>query len=129
MNITHRWGPVNVTFSGVSFWDHNPYTELVAYLARIESKLDRILHEVLQGEKMAAVDLTALQNQVAKNTSVTASALTLIQGLQANVATLSKQLADAIAAGDPAAIQATQAALDSLAAQIQSSDDALAGAV
>lgn len=58
-------------------------------------------------------DLTALTAQVATNTSVVSSALTLIQGLAAQLA----------AAGtDPAALAALQA-------QLATSDTALAAAV
>lgn len=60
--------------------------------------------------------LLALQNQVAANTTVTGSALTLIQGFNA-------QLAAAMASGDP------PGALAALQAQLQQSDDSLAAAV
>lgn len=71
----------------------------------------------------------ALVAQVAINTSVTGSALTLIQGLAATQATLSAQLAAAIAAEDPVAIAAVQKALDDSATALGVSDSALAAAV
>ena len=83
-----------------------------------ESKLDRIismLEEVIHREVTMAGELDALTAQVAANTTVEGSALTLIQGL-------AKQLADAIAAGNPAALTALQT-------QLKTSADALAAAI
>ena len=75
--------------------------------SRLEGKLDQIL-SLLKG-----IHMDQLIAQVAANTSVIGSALTLIQGLAAQLA----------AAGtDPAK-------LADLAAQLKASDDALAAAV
>ena len=60
-------------------------------------------------------DLTTLEAQVTANSDVEASAVLLIQGI-------AKQLADAIAANDPAKIQALQD-------KLKTSADALAAAV
>lgn len=59
--------------------------------------------------------LTDLQAQVQKTTEVETSAVTLIQGI-------AQKLADAIAAGDPAALTALQT-------ELATSADALAAAV
>jgi hypothetical protein len=67
----------------------------------------------IQGVIMSALD--TLKSQVAANTTVIGSAVTLIQGLKA-------KLDEAIASGDPAALQALS---DELATQ----DAALAQAV
>lgn len=63
--------------------------------------------------EMAAID--DLKAEVARDTDVTSSAVTLLQGLH-------DQLAAAIAAGDPAAIQA-------VADQLRTNTDALAASV
>ncbi len=74
-----------------------------------------LLNQLLgQGDEMQA-DLVTLTAQVAENTSVEGSAVTLIQGI-------AKQLADAIAANNPAA-------LDALQAQLNASATALAAAI
>ncbi len=76
---------------------------------RIERKLDRILF--LLEEEMA--DLTSLIAQVAENTTVEASAITLINGLAVQIA----------AAGtDPTKLAALQT-------QLKTSSDALAAAI
>lgn len=63
--------------------------------------------------KATAGDLTALTAQVAQNTTVEASAVTLIQGLAAQITALQN---------DPAALAA-------LAAQLQTSATALSAAI
>jgi hypothetical protein len=82
----------------------------------MDKKLDKILVMlgIVQGkEDELMADLTALTAQVAQNTTVEQSAVTLIQGLAAQIA----------AAGtDPAALQALQD-------QLKVSADALAAAV
>ena len=80
--------------------------EILIALARIETRLFTN-HE----ETMA--DITALTAAVAQETTLQASVLTLLQGLQSQVANL----------------QPTQAAIDALATQMQSNISALAAAV
>ena len=83
-----------------------------------DHKLDRIismLGEVIHREVEMAGELDALTAQVTANTDVENSALLLIQGI-------AQKLADAIAAGNPAALTALQA-------QLKTSADALAAAV
>jgi hypothetical protein len=74
-------------------------------------------------------NVAKLQADVTAMTSVDQSILALITGLNTQVAELTKQLQDAITAGDPTAIQA---AADALAAQntiIEQQTAALAAAV
>ena len=75
------------------------------------------------------LNVSALTSSVANNTSVIGSALALIQGFKASQEALSKQLADAIASGDPAALAAAQQAIDDGVAQLTQSDNDLAAAV
>lgn len=72
-----------------------------------------LLRQILQKEKDMAADLTALTAQVAENTSAEASAITLLNGLSAQLASI---------ATDPVAVAA-------LAAELKSSGDALAAAI
>ena len=78
-------------------------------LQPISSKLD----EILRGERKMSAQLDALQAQVEQNTNLEASAVTLIEGLAA-------QIADA--ANDPVQIAA-------LSAKLQTSATALAAAI
>lgn len=69
-----------------------------------------------------AIDVTKLKAAVAKLTTVEESVLALITKIADNQKALAQQLADAIAANDPAAIQAAQTAIDeadALAAAVQ----------
>jgi hypothetical protein len=90
--------------------------ELHVYLHGSEEKLDKILHivqDLQKGELTIMADLTTLTAQVKANTDVEASAVTLIQGIAAQLAA---------AKTDPVAIQA-------LSDQLKTSADALAAAV
>ena len=74
-----------------------------------------VFHKLFsQGEKIMG-ELQALKEKVAANTTVIGSAITLLQGLKA-------KLDEAIAAGDPAALQA-------LSDELGNTDQALADAV
>ena len=76
---------------------------------QLNSKLDTII----KGLQTMASDLTALTAQVEQNTTVEGSAITLLQGLAAKIASL---------ANDPAAIAA-------LATQLNTSATALSAAI
>jgi prophage DNA circulation protein len=86
------------------------------WLSRIEHKVDRLLAGLQTVEtEMTAIDdaVAALTTQVQANTDAESSAITLIQGLATQIASL---------ASDPAAITA-------LAAKLKTSADSLAAAV
>jgi len=72
--------------------------------------------------------LDSLQAAVAKNTTVGTSIITLLQGLTAMIAALRQQLADAIAANDPAAVAAVLDALTALETSVAADTQALADA-
>lgn len=76
------------------------------------------LIRIERNQKHMALDLTKLTADVAALTSVDESAITLLQGLKAEV--------DAIPTGDPAA---TQAAIDDLSAKIEAGSAGLAAAI
>lgn len=82
---------------------------------QIRDLLHRIDTRITQMEKRLMSALDNLRAQVERNTNVTDSAITLLQGLKA-------QLDAAIASGDPAAVQAVA---DNLGAET----DKLAAAV
>jgi hypothetical protein len=94
-----------------------------AAIARIESKLDAFI--LLEGKQMAALDdqITALTTEVTNDTTVVGSALTAINGIQAQVAA---GVAAALAAG---ATPAQLAALSALDTTLQTNNTALANAV
>jgi hypothetical protein len=86
-----------------------------ATMADVVARLERIEQRSISQGVQAMSALSDLQAQVAANTSVEASAVTLIQGLAAQIAT-------AAAASDTAALQA-------LSSQLNSSASALAAAI
>lgn len=103
------------------------------------SQLKKILErlEIVQGKEdeiMASIDdlkanVATLISDVAAEGTVIASAVAAIKGLTDQMAVLSQELADAIAANDPVAIQA---AADAIAGQNQAIIDqtaALAAAI
>lgn len=79
-----------------------------ANLASLERKLDEaltLLRSVLTLEETQVADLSALQAEITENGDVVDSAVTLLTSL-------SQQLRDALAADDPAALQALADELD-----------------
>ncbi len=82
-------------------------------LKRIEQKLDAILSFLQQWEKTMAASLETLTAQVQANTDAEASAIQLLTGLSALIASLKT---------DPVALQA-------LADKLKGSSDALAAAI
>ena len=98
------------------------FTPFETYTSRVleeiqatQARHTELLNQLLGKEDEMKADLTTLTAQVAQNTSVEASAVTLIQGIAA-------QLAAAIASNNPAE-------LDALQAQLATSATALAAAI
>jgi len=88
---------------------------MFARLKRIEQKLDLLIRNIEAMSTTISANLQALETQIAQNTSVEGSAVTLIQGLAA-------QLQAALASGDDAALPA-------LTQQLNASATALAAAI
>jgi len=87
----------------------------------VNAKLDiliNLVNRLLMKERQMAIDLTTVTAEVAKNTDVTASVVTLLNNLTAIIKAIP-------ASSDPT----TQAALDKLTATLASNDTAIAGAV
>lgn len=87
---------------------------------RLEMKVDETLHLLrsinertkhMPTASEVAAQANALLAKVSANTDATASIATFIQGLKDQLAAIQQQLADAIAANDPAALQAASDAL------------------
>ena len=98
---------VNLNVDVHVYWHGNPVEQ---------QKLDLILDAVnnlVQEEKEIMADLTTLTTQVQQNTDVEASAITLLNGLSAQIAQIKN---------DPVALQA-------LADQLKTSSDSLASAI
>jgi hypothetical protein len=76
-----------------------------------------------------AIDVSALIAEVQRETSVEKGALKVIQTMASTQASLSQQLADAIAANDPAKLAAVQAAIDQSVQTMKANDDELAAAI
>ena len=96
-----------------------------AILKDIQAKLSTLIAQ----ENSQMIDTSKLVAEVANETTVEQSVLTLVSNMAANEAALSQQLASAIAANDPVALAAVQTAIDSSVATLQANDSALAAAV
>ena len=93
----------------------------LAIYKEIDRKLDTLLgmvQQLLTLEKRMAVDFTAITAEVARQTTVDASIVQLLDNVVA-----------ALAAIAPSTDPATQASIDALRATIASNDDAIAAAV
>ena len=93
----------------------------LAIYKEIDRKLDTLLgivQQILTLEKKMAVDFTAITAEVARQTTVDASIIQLLDNVAA-----------ALAAIAPSSDPATQASLDALRATLQANDDAIAAAV
>ena len=87
-------------------------------ITKVQNAVDKILEivrEIKQGGITMAGELEVLKEAVASNTTVIGSAIVLLQGLK-------QKLDEAIASGDPAALQALS---DELGAQDQALADAI----
>ena len=104
-------------------------TRQLANIQNLDANLNQLLHgqasgrqylEIMQQmEQKMAVDLTAANAEITRNTDLTAS-------IKAAFASLAQQVADLkTASTDPA----TQAAIDALVAQLKANDDANADAI
>lgn len=108
-------------------------------LHTIENKLEAILvvsNLLLKGERVIMASLDDLKANVATliatvtaEGDVVQAAVLAINGLTGQIATLSQQLADAIALGDPVAIQAAADAIKAQNDLIVSQTAALAAAI
>lgn len=95
----------------MSFWPWN--NEILAAIATTNAKLDKLFTLVTKVETEMASDLQTLTDQVTATLTVEQSAITLINGLAADIASLKN---------DPAALQA-------LSDQLKASATALSAAI
>jgi hypothetical protein len=93
--------------------DLTAYERITKRLERIEDKLDQLLVSFTQAKEAIMADLGSLTAEVERNTAVDQSAITLLNGLAAQIESLKS---------DPVALQA-------LADQLKGSSDNLAAAV
>ena len=87
------------------------WRQLFDQLARIERKVDDLGLIVLRAKEATMATLDDLVTDVAAQATVVDSVVTLLQGLR-------DQLAAAIAAGDPAKVQAVLTAIDANTAKL-----------
>jgi len=97
--------------------------EVRARLTRIEGLLAQIYGKEIASTMTLQDDIATLQTKVAANTTVVGSAVTLLQGLSGQVASLKQQLADAGATPDQLA------AIESFTTQLDAGTQSLAAAV
>jgi hypothetical protein len=101
-------------------------------LDRIEAMLDRLLTQEaasMSDLKDVQSKIQKLSDDVAAESTVTDSAVALLTGMNQTLKDVKKQLADAIASNDPAAIQAAADALDAVTSAVDLNSQRLADAV
>ena len=86
----------------------------------ITSKQLELINQLLKDSKTMAIDFTALTNEVANQTTIDASVITLVNGLAAQIVDAVKNAAD---------LAAAQAQVSSLAAQFAANNALVAAAV
>jgi hypothetical protein len=114
----------------------NGLQSLVTELRDGQRETNDLLTQVLKGNtsEMATLNdltagITALAASVKANADAEQSTITLLQGLSGQVKTLTQELADPIAANDPAAIQAALTALQNQTTALDQNTSQLAAAV
>ncbi len=110
-------------------WSFGRIFQVVSENNSLLRDLQRKLSILIAQENSLMIDTSKLVAEVANETTVEQSVLTLVSNMAANEAALSSQLAAAIAANDPVALAAVQTAIDSSVATLQANDAALASAV
>jgi phage shock protein A len=88
-----------------------------------DRRIEKLLRNIHQEIANMAIDLTAFQAEIARNTSIVASVKQVLDTLKGQVDTLTQQLANA--GVDPA----TLTALADMQATLQANDDLAAAAV
>jgi hypothetical protein len=96
---------------------------------RLVAALNRITDALRTEERRIMATLDDLVADVAAQTTLAGSIQSLVAGVSAKLTDLAAQLAAAIAAGNPAQIQAVHDAITAVNASLQASSDALAAAV
>jgi len=97
---------------GFAFFSRDNDKPILDLLHSLNTKVDQVLAQILQvktRETNMAADLTSLTAQVQKNTTIEESAVTLIQGIAAQLAA---------AKNDPAAIQSLSDQLNASATDL-----------
>lgn len=92
------------------------------------AELKALLVSEISMEGKMAIDVSGLVAEVKRETDLVASIKTLIAGQTDQIASLSKQLADALANNDTAAAAAIQQQIDDQVAAMRANDDVLAAA-
>jgi hypothetical protein len=98
----------------MSWWYTDPFVTVNAKL----DTLTGLVRQLIAKENQMAIDLTAVTAEVANNTAVTSSVVTLLGNLTALIKAIPPS-------NDPV----TQAALDQLTATLAGNDTTIAGAV
>src|SRR6185312_544810 len=117
---------MNFRFDHFHHFDPSPNGQA---LADIRSDIQALRRETMATLKQMQDAVNELKTDVANETSVDQSVLTLLQGQAAELAAIKQQLADAVASGDPAAIQASIDDLTNLHTTMTANAASLAAAV
>ena len=101
---------------GLMWFSDQEIRDLSAVLKRIENKIDKLILSAaneLERDMAEQDEINNLKAEVTRNTNVVSSASTALQGFMQQVSDLTKQLQDAVASDNSAAIKE---ATDALAA-------------
>lgn len=107
----------------------NPWHQAPPWALELREMLRLILKLNLRMESEMAFDFTKMAAAATKQQGVTNSVLQYLADQSVVLTDIRKQLADAIAANDPAAMAAAQKQLDDFAAGVDANDDRIAAAI
>jgi len=113
-------------------FDHYHYFDLSSLgqtLKDVLSELQALRRETMATLKQMQDAINELKTDVANETAVDQSVLVLLQGQATELAAIKQQLADAVASGDPAAIQSSIDDLTNLHTTMTANAASLAAAV
>lgn len=124
INVTVVSGPTVDMLARVSQRVEDLITQAVTLSTTLAQRMDQAMASIADLQSKA----DTLRTSVESETSVTQSVVALLQGTNQTIADLRTQLADAIAANDPAALQAVVDTIDAITATNEQNAQALAAA-
>lgn len=114
-------------------WDYHrcddPWNQAPPWAVELRQMLRLMLSLERRMEMEMAFDFSKMEAAATKQQGVTNSVLQFLSDQSVVLADIRKQLADAVAANDPAAMKAAQDKLDAFATAMDENDDKIAKAI
>ncbi len=104
-------------------------TRVLVRMEMLVEAINEILRQIMAKLIDIQAKLTELEETTSKQTTVVGSAMSLLTGLTAIIASLRQELADAIASGDSTALQSVLDRLTEVETKTEQDKDALAAAL